>query len=195
VTERANRAAHLATCPECTAKVEDYRQAARALDTWKLPAVRPHRPLFQPALQWAAAAALVLAAGIGIGRTTSPGPADPTALRQQMRAELAQMLRQELDRSASATLTASGNQTRELLGDYARYAEESRAQDARGFFNALTQLETRRVADHASLRKDLETVAVFSDAGLRQTQQGLIQLADYRPPVTPASNPTSSGNN
>ena len=44
-----------------------------------------------------------------------------------MRAELAQMLRQELDRSASATLTASGNQTRELLGDYARYAEEDRA--------------------------------------------------------------------
>jgi len=195
VTERASLAAHLAACPECLTRLDEWRRTTRALNTWKVPGVRPHRPLFQPMLQWAAAAAVVLAVGIGIGHATSAPPTDTLALRQQMRAEFAQMLRQELDKSASATLTASRNQTQDLLGDYARYAEDNRANDTRAFYNALSRVDAQRVADNLSLRRDIETVAVVSESGLRQTQQGLVQLADARSFVSPVSSPTSPGNN
>lgn len=44
---------------------------------------------------------------------------------------------------------------------------------------ALRDLETRRVTDLVSLRRDLEQVAVATDAGLKMTQSQLVRLASY----------------
>jgi hypothetical protein len=44
---------------------------------------------------------------------------------------------------------------------------------------ALRDLEARRVTDLVSLRRDLEQVAVATDAGLKMTQNQLVRLASY----------------
>lgn len=44
---------------------------------------------------------------------------------------------------------------------------------------ALQELEQRRVGDLIALRRDLEQVAVATDAGLKMTQSQLVQLASY----------------
>jgi hypothetical protein len=44
---------------------------------------------------------------------------------------------------------------------------------------ALRDLEARRVSDLVSLRRDLEQVAVATDAGLKMTQNQLVRLASY----------------
>jgi len=47
------------------------------------------------------------------------------------------------------------------------------------------------VANYVSLKKELDTVAVWTDVGLRHAQQQLVQLADY---TQPARNSTSPQN-
>lgn len=44
---------------------------------------------------------------------------------------------------------------------------------------ALRDFEARRVTDLVSLRRDLEQVAVATDAGLKMTQSQLVRLASY----------------
>src|SRR5439155_5557028 len=63
------------------------------------------------------------------------------------------MLRHELDRAASATLAASGDQTRNVLSDYIKAVESKRAQDNQAIYAALDKLESQRIADLLSLRK------------------------------------------
>ena len=70
--EHSSLAAHLAVCPDCKARINDWRAAGRNLDAWQLPA-RPARvPLQRPMVRWAAAAALILGIGIGVGRFATP---------------------------------------------------------------------------------------------------------------------------
>src|SRR5262249_25971264 len=75
---------HLAECPACATQVEAWRGSMSALDAWTLPA-RPamERP-FVPVLKWAAAAALVLALGIIVGRQTSGNAAEVAALKKSV---------------------------------------------------------------------------------------------------------------
>jgi hypothetical protein len=112
-------------------------------------------------------------------------------IRQELRQEFGRMLRDELDRSASAMLTTSGEQTRQWLSDWAKALERKRAEDNQAIYAGLNKLESQRLADYVSLKKDLDTVAVWTDVGLRRAQQQLVQLADY---TQPAHNSTSPQN-
>jgi hypothetical protein len=76
-----------------------------------------------------------------------------------------------------------------LLAQVLKACEEGRAEDARTFFTALERLDAQRAMDYVALRKDLETVALYSDVGLRQTRQDLIRLADYSPAASGAERP------
>ena len=193
--EHGRRTAHLAVCPECKAKVVEWRAARRDLDAWPLPTKRARVVRARPLIKWAAAAAIVLAAGFGFGRLAS-ATADAEKvrtkiepeIRQRLRGEFAQLLRDELEKAASTTVAASEEQTRLLLTDFAKAVEAKRREDNQTMNAVLDRLEARRAADYVSLKQDLDTVAVLTDASLRRAQQQLVQLADYTQPAN-SSNP------
>jgi len=148
---------HLNQCPECRQEIDGWKQNLARLDAWKLPATaRRPRTAARPFLKLAAAAVVILAAGVGAGRLSSPAvntqklraQIEPQ-IRDQLRTEFAQMLRDEMDKA-----------------------------------------DTQRLADLMALKKDLDTVAVMTDAGLRRAQRQLIEMADYTSPEgTAASRP------
>jgi anti-sigma factor ChrR (cupin superfamily) len=193
---RAGLTEHLSQCAECAARMTEWRATRTSLDGWQLEswaskprALRSRIPRVQPALTWAAAAAIVLAAGFGLGRMASAASGVEQAraeLRQefaQLRSQQAELLHAELSKAATDTLVASGEQTRALLADYATALELKLGDDQDAIYSALNKLDTQRLADYVGLKKDLDTVAVLTDAGLRHTQQELIQLADATQPA------------
>jgi hypothetical protein len=193
--EHSSLAAHLAVCPDCKSRLSDWRSARRSLDAWQLP-LRPARVALQrPLLRWAAAAALII--GIGVGRFAMPATANvgkiraaiEPEIRQQLLQELTQLLRTELDRTASATLAASGEQAKRWVEDYAQALEGRRTEESRAVYTALNTLKSQHLADFVSLKKDVDTVAVLTDAGLRRAQQQLVQLADYTQPASNSNSP------
>ena len=191
--EHSSLAAHLAVCPDCKTRVSDWRTARKNLDVWQLPA-RPARVPFQrPLVRWAAAAALMIGIGFGAGRFATPVAANAgkiraaiePEIRQQLRQEFTQLLRDELDKAASATLAASGEQTKHWVEDYAQALETKRTEERQAIYAALNKL----LADVVSLKKDVDTVAVYADAGLRRARQELVQLADYTQPANISNSP------
>src|SRR5260370_41803240 len=69
--ERRQLKAHLHAWTQCRDTVETWRQNLNRLDAWKLPAQRKPIGAFVPFFQWATAAALVLCAGVAIGRVSA----------------------------------------------------------------------------------------------------------------------------
>jgi len=192
---RAELTIHLRVCAECAAKVNDWQTARSSLDAWQLSprkgvsaAKQPRFGLVRPALQWAAAVVILLSAGYGAGRLASQ-PVDVGQMRTEMHQEFTRMLREELDKTALATLAAAGGQTEELLASQAKVFEVERAADNQAIYAALSKLEAQHDADYLSLKRDLDTVAVNTDAGLRQTARQLVALAGYEPAGGPPSSP------
>jgi Putative zinc-finger len=177
---------HLQSCPVCRAEIDSWKHSLDLLDAWQLPRAARPREAFSPVFRWAVAAAVVLVLGVGftLGRLT-PFGGDQAKLRemiepqirQELRAEFVQMLHQELAKTA-ATLEATGEQTKNWLAQYARSV------DAR-----IETERAERLADCLSLKKDVDTIAINADAGLRNTEQKLAQLADYRQPARPSNQP------
>jgi anti-sigma factor RsiW len=187
--ERAGLQAHLQTCPDCAAKLAEWQAAQKNLDAWRLPraAQRTRVAFAAPVFKWAAAAAILLCAGFWEGRQASA--AARVEIRQQLRQELAQQFHAELERTASATLAASAEQTRALLANYAAAFETKRIADNTAIVSALDKLGAQRFADYLSLKKDVDTVAVNAAAGFRSTEQQLVQLADSTPAGPPPAHP------
>jgi len=185
--QRASLKAHLKTCGECQTKVGEWQATRKNLSEWRVTAKSSPGTPFRAAapLLKLAAAALILCAGIAIGRldsaTISPEKVR-AAIEPQLRREFAQMLNEELSMSSTATLQASAQQTKVMLADYAGAAETSRATDNAAILTALNKLSEQRLADYLLLKKDVDTVAVNTDLGFRSTQQELNQLAVYPPP-------------
>lgn len=179
---------HLQHCDQCRHQIETWQRSRLLLDEWKLP--RPPQPvIFAPWARWAAAAAIVLALGFGIGRL-SPRP--PTAeqlraaiapeLHRQVQQEVAQAVRSEAARTTAAWLTASNQRLDNLFAGLAETLEKRGAQDRLAFSAALDRLQTQYAADFLALKKDVDTIAVNADAGLRQAEQQLVHLAGYSQP-------------
>jgi hypothetical protein len=195
--EHSSLAAHLAVCPDCKSRVGDWRATRKNLDAWQLPARPSGAPFQRPLVRWAAAAALMIGIGFGVGRLATPATAEAgriraeiePEIRQQLRREFTQMLRDELDKAASATLAASGEQAKHWVEDYARAIEAKHTEDSQVILDALNKLESQRLADFVSLKKDVDTVAVNADAGLRRARQELVQLADYTQPANISNSP------
>lgn len=193
--KRAELAAHLRACPDCAGTVHEWQSVQRQLDTWHVrPAkrtatVRAPAPWMLPALRWAAGVALLLTAGFAAGRASSVTNArelraaiEP-AIRKELKQEFAQQFRADLDKASAATLAASAEQTKTMLDDYARAADTRNAAVVSDIYANLDQMESQRLADYVSLKKDVDTVAVNTDAGLRETERQLVLVADTaRPP-------------
>src|SRR5213592_1476970 len=159
--DHSSLTAHLAVCPDCKTRVSDWRATRTNLDAWQLPA-RPSRVPFQrPLVRWAAAAALMIGIGFGVGRFATPATADADKIRaaiepeirRQLRQEFTQLLREELDKATSATLAASGEQAKHWVEDYAQALEAKRADDSQAIKAALSKLGSQVLADVVSLKK------------------------------------------
>lgn len=150
--QKANLNAHLKSCEVCQRQVQGWRATMKSLDAWKLPAGAKRAAM--PLARWAAAAAVFLAAGAGVGASLRPS------------AEVA-VLRRDL-----AKVTADAAETRAVLAQITKAMAESRVQDREALVVTLRELETRRLADLQSLRRDLETVAA-------QTESQFVRLAGY----------------
>jgi len=163
--ERARLSAHLRGCAVCAGQIDTWQVAARDLDAWQLrpggaesAAGRGREILLRRTIQWAAAAMILLGAGFLFGRIALP-PIDQKKLIAAIEPEVRQQLRQEL--------------------------EAKRIEDNRAVRVALEKLDAQRISDYVSLKKELDTVAVLTDAGLRDTEQQLARLADYSQSSSP----------
>jgi hypothetical protein len=160
--------AHLAQCGDCGRQLQEWRSGMAALDDWKLPVMRRRPSAMQPAtmLKWAAAAAVVLAVGFAIGRQTSTAVGEVAELRASV-AQLAQQVESSRATPSEGTL--------QFLSEYAKANEQSRLEDRQTVGLALREMDSRLV----KLRTELETVAVNTETGFRQTKEGLTTLATY----------------
>jgi hypothetical protein len=163
--------AHLVQCAACAEQVKGWRAGMTILDEWSLPTLRRAPRRWQPTVKWAAAAALVLSVGFAVGRQTSTATSDLAVLKTSV-AQLTETV--ERDRhfnTINAAATANAEAMR-LLAEYARLDEDGRAEDRKTVALALQEFESRL----ARLRAELETVAVNTEDGFQQTQEGLTRL-------------------
>jgi len=160
--------AHLAQCGDCGRQLHQWRASRLALDDWKLPARRPRILATPPAtmLKWAAAAAVVLVAGFAIARQSSNAASEVAELKTAV-GRLTQKI--ENDRAAI------NEQSARLLTEYARLDDQHRVEDRQAVGLALREMDSRLL----KLRTELETVAVNTESGFRQTKAGLTTLASY----------------
>src|SRR5262245_5303048 len=191
-------AAHLERCPPCQAQLAAWRATMKDLDAWKLPVspgllARARSAIFQPTLKWAAAAAIVLGLGFGVGRISSLALGEAATIRASLqeefdrkiettRAGLTEDIRRQQAEALNQVLAASASAKAELEGlvtELAKSAEEKRAMDGEAVAAALQQLDNKWAALHATLRKELETVALLTEDGFNDTQQKLYQLASF----------------
>jgi hypothetical protein len=160
--DKAGLTAHLRECDACASRLDQWRSAANHLDGWQ---IKPRTArssaagvpglLARPVAQWAAAG-LILLGGFLAGRLGST--VDARKLRAQIEPEIHRQMINEI--------------------------EARRQADNRAFAAALQKLNSQRIADYVSLKKELDTVAVLTDAGLRYTERELAQLANYTQSTT-----------
>jgi hypothetical protein len=193
---RTRLAQHLKECAECAREVAGWRRSLRRLDRWPLP--KPERmttPLFQPILKWALAAALVLGAGMLIGRVTAP-PRPPVSelraaieasVRSSLQAEMTQAFRQLQDQTSTALVSAearlakgSAVERQRLWRDFLDVLASARSEDGRALQTALRAVQERHETEFVALRKDLETLASLTDEEIRDARLRLVQLAAVR---------------
>jgi|ERR1044071_2405053 anti-sigma factor RsiW len=180
--------AHLRNCPDCRQEIESWKASLKLLDSWKLPRISKPAPVYAPFFNWAAAAAMIMLLGFGIGRLTARADVQKVRaaiepeLRRELTQEIARLTREEISKSASATLATAGQQTDQAMAVLAKAIEDTRAEDNRSIYAALDRIESDGFAQFVSLKRDVDTLAVNTDAGLRNTAQELVQLADYKQP-------------
>ena len=153
---------HLGNCGDCRSQVAEWRSTMRGLEAYAVAAprasLRVGQPWTRPALT-AVAAALVLIVGFALGRNHGVSRAELEAVKRDAAAQGLVAGRAEAQRQLQQFATDMGKR--------------------------LDTLQTQQTSDYASLRKELETVAVLTEAGFRQTENRLVALADA--PATPSA--------
>jgi hypothetical protein len=170
--------AHLKDCAACRTQIEMWQDATRQMNQWPLPRRRKVSP-FPTAFRWAAAAAIAALAVIGA--------TNMLALKhevKQLRADVQGQVQRELNAAfvqvmEQASKSASA-EAQALIAAVAEKLEEKRLNDQQAMLAALQKLNTQRITDYAKLRKELETVAVFSEAGWQHAENQISSLA-YAP--------------
>jgi len=167
---------HLDDCAECRDEIQSWKRSLGRLDSWELPPVAKKRANFAPLVKWAAAAAVMLCVGFAIGRITAAQmdvEKVRAAVERDLRGQLARIARDEATKTTSLAIKALSEET-----------EGKRAADKAVIFAVLDRLETQHTTDCLTLKKELDTLAINADAGLRQAEEQFVQFADYSRPVT-----------
>jgi hypothetical protein len=175
---RRGLGAHLAHCQACSAQVKAWRASLRDLDEWVLPVSgRAARP-WLPVLRWAAAAAVVLGVGVWLGRQVPPSTGDVAALKTSV-AQLSEAVQRGRESDAPAIVatatTAANVETLRLLAQYSSLQDNQRAADQQALKLTLDTFGVRL----ATLRNELETVAVNTEGGFQLTRQNMAQLVSF----------------
>jgi len=163
----------------------------------------------------AAAAVLLIVAGYAAGRLSTPPPPDVEQLRAaiepairdqlldqmkqylqlglansyiQIKDDLSQQYRQDLNRFAVQTLAASNAVTNELLAELIESINTTQAQDLRRIAAALEQIELNRLHDKAQLVGGLETLAYQTEDELQRTRQDMVRFLVNTRPDSPVPN-------
>jgi len=142
--DRARLSAHLAACSECRAQLQGWQKTMTRLDTWK-PA-KQNTPAFRwfPVVRWAAAALIMMTFGFALSRMTTP-KVDPVALRDSVRTEVVAEMKQAWQKEMQQLNTK---------------LDQQRTEDQQQVVQTLRQMEAQRLADFASLRYELDTLAM-----------------------------------
>ena len=186
---RHKLAQHLQNCPDCAAEIAAWQQSINKLDRWKLPRMRARSAQRAPKLlKWGLAAALVLGAGVGLGRWSVPA-VDLNTLQTRIEASVKSSLAVELQRQLNADLQstlaelddASAADTQRQLGELIQAFNRAREEDRQITFAWIEKIQKQHAADYLSLRTDLETVASLTDEEIRRARQSLNQLAANKP--------------
>src|SRR4051812_18005944 len=132
-SQRRQLESHLKSCADCRQEIESWQRSVGRLDSWKLPRTSRSRMSFVPLVKWAAAAAVVLSIGFGLGRVTTARIDTEkvrTAVERDIRGELTQIARDEAAKTAAVAINA-----------FSQQAETRRAADNRVIFAVLDRLE------------------------------------------------------
>jgi hypothetical protein len=183
---RREMKAHLEECPECRDRLSQLQTSKGRLDAWKLPKLSTHRS-WALKLSWAMTGLVLVCAGFAAGRFSGTGT-DPAQLQARIEAgvqtklakELKPLVAEEVKQASEETLLTAGHQTERLIAAFVTTLQAQRNEDRRAIEAAFQRLESQRVTDLASLKQELDTLAVNTDLGLRHTRAGLVELANYR---------------
>ena len=195
---------HLQHCPDCAAEIAGWRQSLNKLDRWKLPRMRARSAKGPaPIFKWGIAAALVLGAGIGLGRWSAPA-VDLNMLQSRIEASVKSSLAVELQRQLNADLQsalaatggkitnefrtqlngalagvvdASTMESQRQFGEFIQAFNRAREEDRRITLSWIDKIQNQYAADYLSLRTDLETVASLTDEEIQRARQSLSRLA------------------
>ncbi|MCI0743891.1 MAG: hypothetical protein L0Y58_00650 [Verrucomicrobia subdivision 3 bacterium] len=170
--------AHLQECAECAAEVAGWQRSLKQLDSWELPRLSRGPNIIAPVFRWAMAAAIVLAAGIAVGRWTAP---DVDALHAAVEASIKQSvvseMRQVLAMSEARLLASVHEVDRDLWQGVSEALSTAREQDRQATLALLRDYQRAQDARFVNLRRDLETVALSADQEIRRANFRLTQLA------------------
>lgn len=170
----------------------------------------------------AAAAIVLITAGYAAGRWSAPRPPDmeqiraaiEPAIRQelldetkqyvqlslangclQVKEQLGEQFRQDLNRSAIQTLAASNTITNELLAQFIESVNAAQTVDRQRVAAALQQIALNQLRDRNQLSSAFATLAVRTGDELIQTKKDVAQVLAYALPGTAAphelQNPTN----
>ena len=199
--ERARLQQHLDGCGECRAEVKQWRAAGKHLDAWKLPKQARVQTLLAPAVKWGLAACLVLGLGFAASQARA-SQQDLAELRDAMKAQQAEQeqtaremrasieamrasaaesalaeLRREISTAQERALAAATARTEQLMTDFARTVSAKRLADQEAITALLAEMESRRVEEMREFRKELETVAILTQASFQRAENQLVRLA------------------
>jgi len=163
----------------------------------------------------AAAAVLLIIAGYAAGRLSAPRPPDAEQLQAalepairrnlldemkqywqlaltssyaQLKDDLTQQYRSDLNQFAAYTLAASGVATNQLLEELIESINTAQTQDRQWVAAAFEQIELNRRQDNAQLSNAFVTFAVRTEDELQRTKQDMAQLLSYTRPDSPVPN-------
>ena len=170
----------------------------------------------------AAAAVLLIMAGYATGRLLSPKPPDIEQLRvalepaireklldemkqywqlgltasyAQLKDDLSQQYRSDLNQFAAYTLAASGAATNQLLEELIESINTAQTQDRQWVAAAFEQIEFNRLQDNAQLSNAFATFAVRTEDELLRTRQNMAHILSYTQPDSLNPNRFTDPNN
>ena len=106
----------------------------------------------------------------------------------QLKDDLTQQYRSDLNQFAAYTLAASGATTNELLEELIESINVAQTQDRQWVAAAFEQIELNRLQDNAQLTNAFATFAVRTEDELLRTRQNMAQLLSYTQPDSSVPN-------
>ena len=151
------------------------------LDTWRIAlplANEKSAPRWPRGWKWAAAAVLLVSAFLA-GRANSRTSSAPSAAIQTEIDRQVQAVRAELAGHFGAIAQSNQVEVARLFGDLTATIDEGRAADGQNVLAALKEMDARWLSVYASFRRELETVAILTETGLKDAHQQLVQMTDF----------------